>query len=143
MGQCFVRISFKLFNTRLYVTDKGMHCLSWRFCWWSSCFRSSWSTWICCMTISFMCPLLTNCSIGFLEWLWYSWNVEHIRQIRSAWLQGILFFNDYGCSNFALRKFWRSLDHRKRVVCSLFCRSIYFKVSRNSICLQSNSQSTL
>ena len=87
MCQCFVIISFKFGNDRLYVTDKGMHCLSWRFCWWSSCFRSSWSTfWICCVTTSFLYPLLTNCSISFLEWLWYFWNVEHIRWIRSAWL---------------------------------------------------------
>ena len=34
----------------------------------------------------FLYPLLTNCSLGFLEWLWLSWNVEHIRRIRSAWL---------------------------------------------------------
>ena len=86
MCQCFV-ISFKFGNVRLYVTDKGMHCLSWRFCWWSSCFRSSWSTlWTCCVTTSFLYPLLTNCSISFLEWLCYSWNIEHIRRIRSAWL---------------------------------------------------------
>ena len=30
MCQCFVIISFKFGNDRLYVTDKGMHCLSWR-----------------------------------------------------------------------------------------------------------------
>ena len=69
MCQCFVWISFKFGNARLYVTDKGMHCLS-CFSWWSKCFRLSWSTfWICCMT-SFLHPLLTNCSISFLEWLW-------------------------------------------------------------------------
>ena len=28
MCQCFVRISFKFGNAQLYVTDKGMHCLS-------------------------------------------------------------------------------------------------------------------
>ena len=28
MCQCFVIISFKFGNDRLYVTDKGMHCLS-------------------------------------------------------------------------------------------------------------------
>ena len=84
--QCFIIISFKFANNRLYVTDKGMHCLSWHFCYWRSCFRSSWSTfWICCVT-SFLYPLLTNCSISFLEWLWYSWNVEHIHRILSAWL---------------------------------------------------------
>ena len=71
MCQCFLTISFKFGNARLYVTDNGMHCLSWRFCWWSRCFRSSWSTfWICSMTTSFLYPLLTNCSISFLEWLW-------------------------------------------------------------------------
>ena len=87
MYRCFVIISFKFGNDRLYVTGKGMYCLSWRFYWWSSCFRSSWSTfWIFCVTTSFLYPLLTNCSIRFLEWLWYSWNVEHFRQIRSAWL---------------------------------------------------------
>ena len=31
MCQCFVIISFKFGNARQYVTDKGMHCLSWRF----------------------------------------------------------------------------------------------------------------
>ena len=41
MCQCFVRMSFKFGNARLYVTNNGMHSLSWRFCWWSSCFRSS------------------------------------------------------------------------------------------------------
>ena len=41
MCQCFIVISFKFGNARLYVTDKGIHCLSWRFCWWSSRFRSS------------------------------------------------------------------------------------------------------
>ena len=77
MCQCFVRIFFKFGNSRLYVTDNGMHCLSWRFCLWSSCFRSSWSTFrICYMTGSFLYPLLTNCSISFPEWRW----------IRSAWL---------------------------------------------------------
>ena len=87
MCQCFVIISFKFGNDLLYVTDKGLHCFSWRFCRWSSCFRSIWSTfWICCMTTSFLYPFLTNCSISFLEWLWYSWNVEHIHRIRSAWL---------------------------------------------------------
>ena len=30
MCQCFVIISFKFGNDWLYVTDKGMHCLSWR-----------------------------------------------------------------------------------------------------------------
>ena len=87
MCQCFVVISFKFGNDRLYVTDTGMHCLSWHFCWWSSCFRLGWSTvWICCVTTSLLYPLLTNCSISFLEWLWYSWNVEHICRIQSAWL---------------------------------------------------------
>ena len=104
MCQCFVIISFKFGNDQLCVTNNGMHCLSWHFCWWSSCFQSSWSTfWICCVT-SFLYPLLTNCSRSFLEWLWYSWNVEHICRIRSIWLWGIHFFNEYGCSNFALRK---------------------------------------
>ena len=122
MRQCFVIKSFKFGNDRLYVTDKGMHCLSWRFCWWSSCPRSSWSIfWTCCVT-SFLYPLLTNCSISFLEWLWYSWNVEQIRRIWSACLQGMLCFNEYGCFDFALRKFWWSLG--KRVVCSSFCWSI-------------------
>ena len=87
MCQCFVMTSFKFGNARLYVTDKGMHCLSRRFCWWGSCFQSSRSTfWIYCVATSFLYPLVTNCSISFLEWLWYSWNVEHIRRIRSAWL---------------------------------------------------------
>ena len=31
MCQCFVIIAFKFGNARLYVTDKGMHYLSWRF----------------------------------------------------------------------------------------------------------------
>ena len=32
-----------------YVSDNDIHCLSWRFRWWSSCFGWSWSTfWICC-----------------------------------------------------------------------------------------------
>ena len=60
MCQCFVRIFFKFGNARLYVTDNGIHCLSWRFCWWNTCFRSSWSIFrICCMTTSFLYPLLT------------------------------------------------------------------------------------
>ena len=68
--QFFVRISFKFDNACLYVTDKGIHCFSRRFCWWSSCFWSSWSTlWICCMTTSFLYPLSTACLISFLEWL--------------------------------------------------------------------------
>ena len=29
---CFILISLKFGNARLYVTDKGMLCLSWRFC---------------------------------------------------------------------------------------------------------------
>ena len=41
MCHCFIVISFKFGNARLYVIDKGIYCLSWRFCWWSSCFRSS------------------------------------------------------------------------------------------------------
>ena len=36
MCQCFIRISFKFGNARIYVTDNGMHCLSRHFCWWSS-----------------------------------------------------------------------------------------------------------
>ena len=87
MCQCFIKISFKFANAKLYVTDNGILSLSWRFCWWSSFFQSSWSTfWICCRTTSFLYPLLTNCSISFLEWLQYSWNVEDIRRGRSAWL---------------------------------------------------------
>ena len=87
MYQYLVIISFKFGKARVCVTDKGMHCLSWHFCWWSSCFRSSWSSfWIYCVTASFLYPLLTNCSISFLEWLWYSWNVEHVSWIPSAWL---------------------------------------------------------
>ena len=70
MWQCLVRISFNG-NARLYTTDNSIHCLSWRFCLWSRCFQSSWSTfWICCMTTSFLYPLSTNCSTSFLEWLW-------------------------------------------------------------------------
>ena len=58
MCKCFVRISFKFGNVWPNVTDNGMHCLSWCFCWWSSCFRSSWSTfWICCRRIFFLCIL--------------------------------------------------------------------------------------
>ena len=54
MCQRFVRISFKFDNARLYVTNNGMHCLSWSFCWWSNCFRSGWSTlWIWCIKTSF------------------------------------------------------------------------------------------
>ena len=69
--RCFVRIFFKFGNARLYVTDNGIHCFSWCFCWLSSFFRSSWSAfWICCMTTSFLYPLSTNYSISFLEWLW-------------------------------------------------------------------------
>ena len=68
--QCFV-ISFKLVTAQLYVTHNGMHCLSWHFCWWMSCFQSSWSTfWICCMVTYFLYPSLTNCSTSFLKWLW-------------------------------------------------------------------------
>ena len=54
------------------------------------------------MTSSVLYLLLTNCSINFLESLWYSWNVK------------------YGYSDFALRKFRRSLDFQKIVVCSWF-----------------------
>ena len=80
MCQCFVIIPFKFCKARLYVTDKGMYCLSWCFCWWSKCFRSSWSIfWIFCVTTSFLYSLLINCSISFLEWPWYSWNVEMSR----------------------------------------------------------------
>ena len=39
---CFVKISFRFGKARLYVTNKEMHCLSWRFCWWNSCFRPSY-----------------------------------------------------------------------------------------------------
>ena len=86
MCQGFVRIPFKSGNARLYVIDKEMHCLSWRFC-WSSCFRSCLSTLsICFMMTSFLYTLLTNFSISLIEWLQYYWNVEHIRWIRSAWL---------------------------------------------------------
>ena len=68
MCQYFVRLSFKFGNALLFVTDTGVHCLSWLFCWWSSCFRLSGSTfWICCITISFLYLLFTNCSISFLE----------------------------------------------------------------------------
>ena len=106
MCQCFVRISFKFGNARLYVTDKGVHCLSRRFCWWSSCFRSSWSTfWICCMTVSFWYLLLTDCSnkfsrvtVIFLECWEYSSNSKYLAV-------GNNFFNECECSNFALRKF--------------------------------------
>ena len=33
MCQFFVRISFEIGYIRLYATDNGMYCLSWRFCW--------------------------------------------------------------------------------------------------------------
>ena len=56
------------------VTDNGKHWLSLRFCWWSSCFLSSWSTvWICSVTISFLYPVSANCSIS-------------IRRVQGAWL---------------------------------------------------------
>ena len=49
MCHCFVKVSCRFGNTRLYVSDNDIHCLSWRFRWWSSCFGWSWSTfWICC-----------------------------------------------------------------------------------------------
>ena len=38
--ECFLRISFRFGNAQQYVTNNGKHCLSWRFCWWSSCFWS-------------------------------------------------------------------------------------------------------
>ena len=66
MCQCFVGISLKFGIAGLNVTDNGMHWLSWRFCWWSSCFQLNWSIfWIFCMTTSFLYPLLTNYSIIF------------------------------------------------------------------------------
>ena len=68
MYHCFVRISLKFGNARLYVTDNGMHCSSWSFSWWS-CFRLSWSTfWICRIATSLLYPLLKNYSISFVEW---------------------------------------------------------------------------
>ena len=86
MCHCFVRTSYRCGNPRLYVTDKDIHRLSWLFCWFSSCFRSSSSTFgFYCMTTTFLYLLLTNCSISFLEWLQQSWNVEHIHRIWSAW----------------------------------------------------------
>ena len=39
--QCFVRISFKFGNARLYFTDNGTYRSSRRFCWCSSCFRQN------------------------------------------------------------------------------------------------------
>ena len=60
--QCFIRISFKFGSAWLSVTDNSIHCLSWRFRWWSSCFRSCWATfWICCKRACFLYSLLTNC----------------------------------------------------------------------------------
>ena len=86
MCHCFVRTSYRCGNSRRYVTDKDIHRLSWLFCWFSSCFRSSSSTFgFYCMTTTFLYLLLTNCSISFLEWLQQSWNVEHIHRIWSAW----------------------------------------------------------
>ena len=70
MWECFVRMSFKFGKARLYVSDNVMHCLSLRFYWWGSCFRSRWSTfWIYSMTTSFFYLLLTKHLISFLEWL--------------------------------------------------------------------------
>ena len=87
MCQCFVRISFKFGNAALYITDSGMHCLSWHFCCWNIWLRWSWSTfWLFCIVKYFLYPLLTNCSVSFLEWLWPPWYVDRIHWIRSAWL---------------------------------------------------------
>ena len=81
MCQCFV-IFFKFRNARLYVTDKMMHCLSWRFCWWSNCFWSSWSTfWICYMTTNLLYTFFnklfntfSKVTVVFLECWAYSSN---------------------------------------------------------------------
>ena len=67
-----------------FVTDRGVHCLSWRFCWSSSCLRSSWSTfWIfLCDNIffvSFINKLLDKYSrvtVVFLECWAYSPNLK-------------------------------------------------------------------
>ena len=66
-------------------------------------------------------------AVVVLECWTYSsyWNYRKKTTIRTAWLKGILlFFNECGCSDFVLWKFWRSLDFRKRVACSLFCWSM-------------------
>ena len=66
MCQCLDRIPFRFGNSRLYVTENGIHVLSLCFCWWSGCFQSNWSTfWICCMVTSFLRLSSTNFSLIF------------------------------------------------------------------------------
>ena len=122
MCKYFVRMSFKFGKAGLYVSNNVMHCLSLRFYWWGSCFRSRWVNLLNLQYDNIFFLSLINKSlntlfrvtVAVLEWSWaYSSNSKCLTV-------GNTFFHEYGCSNFALRKFWRSLDFRRRVVFSLF-----------------------
>ena len=79
-----------------------------------SSFLSSFSTVLMCLSSSpELNPYLRNRSLNSLRWCSKSFDVAQIRLICSAWLYGILSFNDFECSEFM----WRNLC---RLVCFLY-----------------------
>ena len=109
----------------------GSYC-SWSF----SCSRSSLtnlSTFFNCSSTSFCSwPCFKNHSFSSHEWWSKSFLVEQILFIWIAWLYGMLFFNDFGCSELMLRKVWRSVFFLNILVCNLLFL-MYISVSRNEI----------
>ena len=126
MCQCFVIISFKFGNDRLYVTDKGMHCLSWHFC-WSSCFRSSLSLslsvdiWFlvdgtlvgdfprrCCAWLGFSNSNFFK-TVGGSSWMCFA----HFSQLLNFWIDVV---------GVSLNGIWVRFFE----VCLTYCRCLFF-----------------
>ena len=94
-------------KNRLNVTIKGISVLiglSFLLPFISS-FLSSFSTVLMCLSNSSeLYPCSRNRYLSSLQWCSKSFDAEKIRLIRSAWLYGILSFNDLGCSESIWRK---------------------------------------
>ena len=117
----------------LHVNINGIcfgSCCSWSF----SCSRSSLtslSTFSNCSSTSFCSwPCLKNHSFSSHEWWSKSFLVEQILFIWIAWLYGMLFFNDFGCSELMLRKVWLSVFFLNIWVCNLLFL-MYISVFQN------------
>ena len=106
-------------KNRLYVNINGNRfgscCSQSLFCSRSS--LTSLSTFSSCslLTRFWLKPCFKNLSFSSLEWWSKSFVVEEILFVRSVWLYGILFFNNFGCSELMLRKVWQSAFEQNEI----------------------------
>ena len=110
----FFRIILLMFGkNRLYVISKGMRVLyglSFLLPFISSFLSSFSSVLMCLSNSSELYPCSRNRSLSSLRWCSKSFDDVQISLILSAWLYGILFFNDFGCSESIWKKLCRSVS---------------------------------